>query len=54
MARFSSAARFCHAFDEFRQFFRVRTTMNQSVSLAHQREQFLKRIDALQTLVVMA
>src|SRR6266567_4884541 len=36
--RFSSAARFCRAFDEVRQFFRFRTTMNQSVPLAQQRE----------------
>jgi putative transposase len=51
---FESAARFCRVFDELRQFFRVRTTMNQSVSLVHQRELFLQRLDALQTLVVMA
>ena len=50
----TSAARFCRAFDELRQFFRFRTTMNQSVSLAHQRALFLQRLDALQTLVVMS
>jgi putative transposase len=50
----ASASQFCRAFDELRQFFRVRTTMNQSVSLGHQRERFLQRLDALQTLVVMA
>jgi putative transposase len=47
-----SAARFCRAFDELRQFFRFRTIMNQSVSLAHQRELFLQRFNALQTLVM--
>ena len=50
----TSAARFCRAFDELRQFFRFRTTMNQSVSLAHQRALFLQRLDALQALVVTA
>jgi putative transposase len=47
-----SAARFCRAFDELRQFFRFRTTMSQSVSLEHQRELFLQRFDALQTLMM--
>ena len=51
---FESAARFCRAFDELRQFFRFRTTTNQAVSLAHQRERFLQRLDALQALVVTA
>jgi transposase-like protein len=48
---FSSVARFCRAFDELRQFFRFRTTMNQSVSLAGQRELFRQRLAALQVLV---
>jgi hypothetical protein len=43
----ASASRFCRAFDEVRQFFRVRTTMKQKVSLAHQREVFRQRLDAL-------
>jgi len=34
---FTSASRFCRAFDEIRQFFRFRATMNQSVPLAQQR-----------------
>ncbi len=49
-----SAARFCRAFDEVRQFFRVRTTMKQSVSLAHQREAFRHRLEALKAMVLMA
>jgi hypothetical protein len=44
---FMSASRFCRAFDEVRQFFRVRTTMKQKVSLAHQREVFHQRLDTL-------
>ncbi len=43
----TSAARFCRAFDEVRQFFRVRTTMKQHVSLAEQRAGFHQRLDAL-------
>ena len=42
-----SASRFCRAFDEVRQFFRVRTTMKQHVSLAEQRAGFSQRLDAL-------
>jgi putative transposase len=43
----ASAARFCLAFDEVRQFFLVRTTMKQQVSLAQQREIFRQRLDLL-------
>ncbi len=43
----TSAPRFCRAFDEVRQFFRVRTTMKQKVSLVHQRDLFRQRLDAL-------
>jgi putative transposase len=43
----ASASRFCRAFDEVRQFFRVRTTMKQKISLAQQRELFRQRLDAL-------
>jgi len=46
----ASASRFCRAFDEVRQFFRVGTTMKQQVSLAQQREVFRQRLDALQAL----
>jgi transposase-like protein len=48
---FESAARFCRAFDELRQFFRFRSTMNQSVPLAQQRALFRQRLAALQALV---
>jgi hypothetical protein len=48
---FDSAARFCRAFDEVRQFFRFRTTMNQSVPLAGQREWFCQRLATLQARV---
>ena len=47
-----SAARFCRAFDEVRQFFRVRTTMKQRVSLTGQREVFRQRLDILKTLAL--
>jgi putative transposase len=49
-----SAARFCRAFDEVRQFFRVRTTMKQQVSLAHQREVVRHRLEALSAIVLVA
>ncbi len=51
---FPSAARFCRSFDEVRQFFRFRTTMNQSVPLAQQRELFCQRLDVLKTLMPTA
>src|SRR5258708_25055464 len=46
-----SASRFCRAFDEVRQFFRIRTTMKHPVSLHQQREMCLQRWVALQALV---
>jgi putative transposase len=51
---FDSAARFCRTFDELRQFFRFRTTINQSVPLAQQRELFRQRLALLKTLVLSA
>jgi transposase-like protein len=51
---FASAARFCKAFDEVRQFFRVRTTMKQHVSLEQQRELFRHRLDALKDIMLVA
>ena len=48
------AAHFCYAFDEMRQFLRVRTTMKQSVSLAQQREVLGHRLDTLKVIVWMA
>ncbi len=50
----ASASRFCRAFDEVRQFFRVRTTMKQQVSLVQQREMFRQRLDALKAMVLVA
>jgi putative transposase len=37
-----------------RQFFRVRTTMKQKVSLLQQREMFRQRLDALSAMVLVA
>jgi transposase-like protein len=45
-----SASRFCRAFDEVRQFFGARTTMKQQISLAHQREAFRQRWEALKAM----
>jgi putative transposase len=50
----TSAARFCRAFEEVRQFFRIRTSMKQPVSLHQQREMFRHRLAALQALVQVA
>jgi hypothetical protein len=50
---FTSASRFCRAFDEVRQFFRVRSTMKQKISLAEQREMFGQRLDVLKAMVAM-
>jgi hypothetical protein len=52
--RFTSASRFCRAFDEGRQFFRIRTAMTQPVSLRQQREMVRQRLAALQALVQAA
>src|SRR5512135_701176 len=49
-----SASRFCRAFDEVRQFFRVRTTMKQKVSLVQQREAFYYRLNVLKAMVLVA
>jgi putative transposase len=51
---FTSAARFCRAFDEVRQFFWIRTAMKQPVSLQQQREIFRQRLVALRALVKVA
>jgi len=50
---FTSASRFCRAFEEIRQFFRFRTTMKQKVSLTRQREMFRQRLDTLKTTALM-
>jgi putative transposase len=51
---FTTASRFCRAFDELRQFFRVRSIMKQNVSLVQQREMFHQRLEALKALVLVA
>jgi putative transposase len=50
----ASASRFCRAFDEVHQFFRVRTTMKHQVSLAHQRDLFRQRLEVLKAMVLVA
>jgi putative transposase len=50
----ASASRSCLAFDEVRQFFRVRTTMKQKGSLLQQREMFRQRLDSLKAMVLVA
>jgi putative transposase len=48
---FTSAARFCRAFDEIRQFFRCRSAIGQSVSLAQQRDLFRQRLNVFHALI---
>jgi putative transposase len=48
---FVSAARFCRAFDELRQYFRYRSTTRETMSLAQQRRIFCERLAALQELM---
>jgi hypothetical protein len=45
---------FKKGFEEVRQFFRVRTSMKQKVSLLQQREMFRQRLDALSAMVLVA
>ena len=49
-----SAARFCQAFEEVRQWFRPRQRMTQAVSLADKRHLFVKRFAALQAMMLAA
>ena len=49
-----SAARFCQAFEEVRQWFRPRQRMKQAVSLAVKRRLFVERFTALQTMRLAA
>jgi len=49
---FASAARFCRAFDELRQYFRPRHTIGEVWSLAEQRQVFCKRLAILKALMV--
>ncbi len=48
------AARFCAAYEEVRDYFRPRTTLNEVVPLRVQREQFCARFTALRALVPAA
>jgi putative transposase len=47
-----SAARFCRAFDELRQYFRSRHTTKETVHLAQQRQFFCERLATLQELMI--
>ena len=49
-----SAARFCQAFEEVRQWFRPRQRMTQAVSLAAKRCQFAERFTELQAMMLAA
>ena len=51
---FSSADRFCRAFDEVRNFLRPTSTINQKVSLAHRRAIHVRRVAALRDLISAA
>ena len=51
---FHSAQRFCHAFEEMRQYFRPRRKRKQFVSLARYRRQFVTRVQALESMFLAA
>jgi putative transposase len=51
---FESAARFCSAFDELRNYFRSRSSMKACVSLLQQRQAFLQRLAALKVFMQVA
>ncbi|WP_201394434.1 IS6 family transposase [Ktedonobacter sp. SOSP1-85] len=51
---FASAARFCRAFDELRNYFRFSCTRGKPASLREQRQNFLQRLTALQVLLQAA
>jgi putative transposase len=51
---FDAAARFCHAYEEQRHYFRVRTKPKEKVSLAEHRRIFRQRFAALQNLLIAA
>ena len=50
---FESAARFCCAFDELRNYLRSRRTRGEKISLPEQRQAFLQRLAALQTSILL-
>ena len=49
-----SAARFCRAFEEVRQWFRPRQRMKQAVSLVAKRRLFVERFAELQVIMLVA
>jgi transposase-like protein len=51
---FDAAARFCHAYDEQRNYFRFRSKANEKVSLAEQRRLFRQRFAALPEAMIAA
>jgi putative transposase len=51
---FDSAARFCSAFDELRNYLRPRSNAGETLSLPEQRQVFCERLAALQLLMRMA
>ena len=51
---FESAARFCSAYDEQRQYFQYRNKLKEKVSLSEQRRMFRQRLGALQNLLMAA
>lgn len=51
---FASAARFCRAFDELRNYFRPHPTVGETLSLLEQRQLFCEKLAALQRLVQVA
>ena len=51
---FVSAARFCCAYDELRNYLRPRRTMGEGVSLLEQRPTFLQRFAVLQAWIQAA
>ncbi|GHO71941.1 hypothetical protein KSC_108330 [Ktedonobacter sp. SOSP1-52] len=51
---FDSAACFCCAFDELRNYFRTRAPAGEPVSLSDQRQLFCERLTALQLMMRMA
>ena len=51
---FQSAARFCQAFDELRNYLRFRRSLGERVSLPQQRQAFRERLAALRALLISA
>ena len=49
-----AAARFCHAFEEVRHWFRPRQRMKQAVSLAVKRQMFVERFTILNAFLMAA